>query len=240
MSVIRNTNTKIILRLPDESDRELVGKAAGLNDDQIVELARLQCGVAAVYQNDWIQPVLCRVDHVKEPDVSYKFDVSNVYQTFTDDSEIISLKKRITFFLLSNMIQDPPSENIDSLRESVLRSNISARIKAKIIDCIYLGDNPPRSIENISDVVAGLYNYSGSAIEKLNIIGVNNIDCAWAKMLFDEVTLRIADFTEQVQIKIMDCIIREISYQNDTLRDLCKKWDELGRGHNGRKICKSG
>ena len=35
MAVIRNTNTKIIMRLPDESDRQLVGKAAGLNDDQI-------------------------------------------------------------------------------------------------------------------------------------------------------------------------------------------------------------
>ena len=35
MSVIRNTNTKIIMRLPDQADRELVGKAANLNDDQI-------------------------------------------------------------------------------------------------------------------------------------------------------------------------------------------------------------
>ena len=40
-AVIRNTNTKIILRLPDEQDRVLVGRAAGLNDDQIVELSRL-------------------------------------------------------------------------------------------------------------------------------------------------------------------------------------------------------
>lgn len=62
MSVIRNTNTKIIMRLPDQSDRELVGKAANLNDDQIQELARLQRGVAAVYQNEWIEPVLCHVD----------------------------------------------------------------------------------------------------------------------------------------------------------------------------------
>lgn len=49
-SVIRNTNTKIIMRLPDYSDRELVGKAASLNEDQIIELARLPQGVAAVYQ----------------------------------------------------------------------------------------------------------------------------------------------------------------------------------------------
>jgi hypothetical protein len=61
MSVIRNTNTKIIMRLPDQSDRELVGKASGLNEKQIEELARLQQGVAAVYQNEWIEPVLCKI-----------------------------------------------------------------------------------------------------------------------------------------------------------------------------------
>lgn len=63
MAAIRNTNTKIIMRLPDEEDRKLVGKAAGLNDDQIVELSKLPTGVAAVYQNDWIEPVLCKIPH---------------------------------------------------------------------------------------------------------------------------------------------------------------------------------
>lgn len=65
MSVIRNTNTKIIMRLPDETDRQLVGKAAALNETQIEELARLPKGVAAVYQNEWIEPVLCSVIHFK-------------------------------------------------------------------------------------------------------------------------------------------------------------------------------
>jgi hypothetical protein len=73
MSVIRNTNTKIILRLPDESDRVLVGRAAGLNDEQIVELTKLQCGVAAIYQNNWIQPVLCKVKEYKEYDKNYSY-----------------------------------------------------------------------------------------------------------------------------------------------------------------------
>lgn len=61
MAAIRNTNTKIIMRLPDKGDRELVGYAANLDDDQIKELAKLPCGVAAVYQNEWVQPVLCKV-----------------------------------------------------------------------------------------------------------------------------------------------------------------------------------
>ncbi len=67
MSAIRNTNTKIILRLPDEGDRLLVGKAAGLNDDQIIELSRLETGVAAVYQNHWLEPVLCKIFYFDKP-----------------------------------------------------------------------------------------------------------------------------------------------------------------------------
>lgn len=63
MAAIRNTNTKIVMRLPDQGDRELVGKAMHLNDDQIAELAKLPRGVAAVYQNEWVESVLCKVDH---------------------------------------------------------------------------------------------------------------------------------------------------------------------------------
>ena len=78
VSVIRNTNTKIIMRLPDLSDRELVGKAANLNDHQINELAKLPCGVAAVYQNEWVQPVLCKVARFENSSgrFSYKQDIS--------------------------------------------------------------------------------------------------------------------------------------------------------------------
>ena len=66
MSVIRNTNTKIILRLPDESDRMLVGKAAGLSDIQVSELSRLKCGVAAISQSGWLEPVLCKIDEFEK------------------------------------------------------------------------------------------------------------------------------------------------------------------------------
>ena len=60
-SVIRNTNTKIIMRLPDEADRQAVGKACCLNEGQIKELSRLNTGVACIYQNDWVESVLCKV-----------------------------------------------------------------------------------------------------------------------------------------------------------------------------------
>ena len=89
MAVIRNTNTKIIMRLPDESDRELVGKAAGLNDDQIVELARLDVGVAAVFQNHWLEPVLCKVDKFSD-EKAYSYELPK--QAYDPDTEALFTK----------------------------------------------------------------------------------------------------------------------------------------------------
>ncbi|MDC7278050.1 DUF87 domain-containing protein [Butyrivibrio fibrisolvens] len=74
-SVIRNTNTKIVLRLPDEADRKLVGSAMALNENQIQELAKLPTGVAAIYQNNWVESVLCKFPYdpsKKNDDISFE------------------------------------------------------------------------------------------------------------------------------------------------------------------------
>lgn len=80
LSVIRNTNTKIILRLPDRQDRELVGFSASLNENQISELAKLKKGVAAVYQNNWVEPILVQIN---------KCDISEKMYNFKEQIELI-------------------------------------------------------------------------------------------------------------------------------------------------------
>lgn len=73
-SVIRNTNTKIVLRLPDYGDRKLVGKAMGMNEEQIGELSRLPVGVAAVYQNNWLGSVLVKIPEAELPKTPYSYE----------------------------------------------------------------------------------------------------------------------------------------------------------------------
>ena len=71
MSVMRNTNTKIIMRLLENSDRELVGNTIGLNSEQKAELSRLKTGVCAIYQKEWLEPVLCLVDKASHKEGLY-------------------------------------------------------------------------------------------------------------------------------------------------------------------------
>lgn len=71
-AVIRNTNTKIIFRLPDFQDRLLVGHAENLTDQQIDELARLKTGCASVFQNDWQEAVLCQFEKFNLKDLTQR------------------------------------------------------------------------------------------------------------------------------------------------------------------------
>ena len=91
MSVIRNTNTKICLRLPDFEDRKLVGNAMNLSEDQIKELASLETGVAAIYQNDWQEAILCKFDKFETQNDKFKhIEVSDKKKNIEKVIEIIS------------------------------------------------------------------------------------------------------------------------------------------------------
>ena len=137
MAVIRNTNTKIVLRLPEQSDRELVGKAMGMNDDQISELAKLEKGVAAIYQNDWIESVLCKVEHFKNHETHYlKCD--------TDEKKWgDQIKGKIISNVLANRIYDM-IEPID--KEMIIKSDLSSRTKCKLLSYCASDDNQKLSI----------------------------------------------------------------------------------------------
>lgn len=122
MAVIRNTNTKIIMRLPDQGDRELVGKAANLNEEQIKELAKLPRGVAAVYQNEWVESVLCKISFYKTSNTKYCKSI-----TFNSKKEL-NTQQKIDILNLLFYGKDLPPSTINDINDC----NLSARSKVII------------------------------------------------------------------------------------------------------------
>lgn len=107
-SVIRNTNTKIVMRLPDEQDRQSVGMSFGLNEHQIKELSKLKTGVACIHQSNWLEAVLCKVSKFDEAsplqykplsrseEIKYKGEIIKlIFKCYTNEEDIID--KNIIF-----------------------------------------------------------------------------------------------------------------------------------------------
>ncbi len=68
LATIRNTNTKIIMALPEKDDRETAGKSIGLDDKHIEEISRLKTGEAIVYQSGWEEAVKAKINEYKYDD----------------------------------------------------------------------------------------------------------------------------------------------------------------------------
>ncbi|MCK3880806.1 ATP-binding protein [Streptococcus suis] len=150
LAVIRNTNTKIILRLPEYSDRELVGKAANLNEDQINELAKFPKGVAAVYQNEWLEPVLCKVA---------KYDsVEKVFQQPTPVARIESPYHRLA--ILELLSASPNLDNALSfteLRELTLAVGLDSLTQVRIFNFLQSASPDNFSMHDLAHILGKLY-----------------------------------------------------------------------------------
>ena len=120
-AVIRNTNTKVVFRLPDFDDRVLVGKAQNLTDVQIDELARLPLGCASVYQNNWQQAVLCKTeafDGRNERPLQYE-PAKDVFNGVADDEAADRIR-----LLLARAGDDPDAKALDDLYALLVKDAI--------------------------------------------------------------------------------------------------------------------
>ncbi|GHY63507.1 type VI secretion protein [Vibrio cholerae] len=134
ISAIRNTNTKILMRLPDEADRLLAGKSAALTEEQIDEMARLPRGVAVVYQNEWLEAVLCKVSRFSGQESPYHYQAVPTYAM----SEM-SFRFNLVTHLLSGYNQVKSEINEEQLAKALFRSNLPTAMKVRLIQYLRTG-----------------------------------------------------------------------------------------------------
>ena len=159
MSVIRNTNTKIIMRQPDYSDRELVGRAAGLNDEQIVELAALDNGVAAIRQSEWIEPVLCKVDKFQG-----KMQRESGRKTPAKKRTCAEAEHSLLECIMNNEIYRRGDRvDIEKLREQIIFSNLETVVKCEFLD--YISTKDDKAVSKLRQLVFDFF-HAEKAMEK--------------------------------------------------------------------------
>lgn len=122
MAVIRNTNTKILLRIPEYQDRLLAGRAAGLNEGQMEELAKLPLGVAAVYQSHWLESVLCRFARYEYGE-GYRYGEKEERDTRWEKQA----RRELVKWLIKSRVFGGLNVDMEIVRQGIDRLSISTR-----------------------------------------------------------------------------------------------------------------
>lgn len=196
ISAIRNTNTKIIMRLPDEQDRRLAGKSAGLKDNQMDEIAKLPKGVAVVYQNDWLEPVLCKIGKFRGKEHRYQKDI--MFQTNSCKQATAVVQN-----LLNKSASKRLDMNLNELSDLVIGMDMPSRTKIAALKALRV--NGSCDLADISPVIYDLVCLP-SVEKEANEAG--SIE-EWKNALVHTNDSILSDLDEQDQNMAIECILRE-------------------------------
>lgn len=224
MSAIRNTNTKIVMRLPDEADRRLVGKASALKDEQLDEIAKLPKGVAVVYQNDWVEPVLCKINKFDGKESIYEYTRS-ISKPLVGDVEF---KTELLKLLLKGRVSDEVTVDTYTIEKLLDNANFSTKNKIGIRKLISEYDLTGKlkvwesdNFGVLSELVCELLD-SKTMVEN-SIVTSKSFDNLTDDLLQYIKTLTV-DLPEQVALNVCHCFMRQNSERGKDRLEIYSAW----------------
>ena len=224
ISAIRNTNTKIIMRLPEESDRKVAGKAAAMKDEQIDEIAKLPTGVAVVYQNDWEAPVLCQISKFKG--VAHKYEPKPEVQIVHVDSDQIRLE--VLKFLLKGRIKGQVEFDPVKISNELSVSDLSSYNKINVLRALreYEKDGEIKLWKNnhfkeLSRIVTEIVALK-TKVENL-VRGEKDFDIL-DDALCSLVRETIPELPQELELELRQCLMCDYALENEKRIELYNAW----------------
>ena len=86
-----------------------------------------------VYQNDWEEPVLCKIGKFEDEEIGFEFHPKEENQVVVNDS---SVKSEVLKLLLKGRITENIDANIDLIEDNLVKSNLSTFNKIAIFNSV--------------------------------------------------------------------------------------------------------
>ena len=157
------------------------------------EIAKLPKGVAVVYQNDWVEPVLCKIRQYDSNESEYKYSPDEYVEKVIQD-----VRKNILLLLLQGRVDAPVVIDVGIIKENLNKINLSAKDKLIIIGLL-------KEYEQYNKLSL----WSDDKFEILNKI-VSNVVNGRSKM--KKATGRFTDITELFKetIKVIRAQVKDL------------------------------
>ena len=228
LSVIRNTNTKIIMRLPFYEDRKLVGKSASMNEAQIDEISKFPTGIAAVFQNDWMDPVLVKIPYYGAPKDRYHFQWNYTMRNTESDDETTLLYAMMFHIRGLNTFISNLGINAVNI---ISKMHVSTAIKRQLIKYVKVTDKESR-IDIYQEIAFLLFNAQ-------EVMELTSNDTTLAEWKYDAENLlepSIVEFKEWGKNLLLWSLCRKFTAIDSSFSPILEemsqlinnKWKEIG------------
>ena len=213
-SAIRNTNTKIVMNLPDGEDCLIAGRAMSLTKDkQISKLSRLATGEAVVWQRGWNEAVLALVDEMSERiPLRACNNVSSVVELQSVQPSSLFMKR----FVKNEALSD---EEQKSLQDEIVRAMVPSCVKSELLDVIH---HLPSHKE--SALINSVVRYLGLDVEIIRLFAEYNFvgSLQLKNDLRDFIADDLAIYDTDQQDELLSMVFIWASSQNEVWHKICQ------------------
>lgn len=225
VAAIRNTNTKIIMRLPDEMDRRLIGKSVGLSDEQLEEIAKFPRGVAVVYQNDWLEPVLCQIKRFIGMEQTYVYKHAPKVEV-----DRLAFNRHALHLILAKRIRYPEEVDLDLLERGLNALPLRARAKVEMHEAIAQKRKlqavslwQPDRFANVAQLVTDLLEC------RSDVKNFINTSMDYEELHFNlhgMIGMQIADPAEELLLATQQCLMKDASLGGSDQLKIYAAWSK--------------
>lgn len=213
-AAIRNTNTKIVMNLPDGEDREIAGKSMGLvKEEQIAELAHLSTGEAIVWQRGWTEAVMAAIDEMK---VRLPLFAKDNKATVEGNANIQLSELFIDFFI--NGKRNLSIIEREELESEILHATCPSIVKASLLDAV--NSEKVNSIKTMRESLIVYLGLQEQMVRLLDIYIEGSIDLIKEMRQFMASHLNIEN--QNVQNELLSLSFIWASYQSKKWHSICR------------------
>ena len=236
MSAIRNTNTKIIMRLPEENDRKTAGKSAAMKDEQIDEIAKLPIGVAVVYQNDWEAPVLCQIEEFKIDKFKEERKQNNSKEESENETKEIQydpnkVRIEILKLLLKGRIKGSVEPDLDVIKEGLDKAELSTFHKIKVLEVLKEYENTQEThlwknnhFKELSSLVTGIVSLK-TEVESLarGEQDFRALDEGLCKLIHED----LPNLPTELELEFRHCLMCDYAFDDEKKINIYNAWFQI-------------
>ena len=185
-----------------------------------MELARLEKGVAAISQSDWLEPILSKIDEYKVKNEVVQGKKKRDDKPEKVNTEILS-DSLMNCIMTKEIYRKGDRVDVQKLRDKVLKSGLDTAIKCDFIDYINVGKD--EAVRSLRTLVYDFFN-AEKAVERSKKCGDIS---TWVHSVADKLSPEIKGYSKRQIDLVIALIIYELTLRNTEYNDLFCRFTEV-------------
>ena len=191
-----------------------------MNESQITEIARIERGVAAITQSDWLEPVLCMVDEYTvdgEP-----FDDETVVESGQCCEKNVE-QSLLQWIMSKEIYRKGDRVDISDLKKDIIRSKIDTTVKCEFLD--YISIEKDQAISKLRHLVYDFFGAEAAMDRSRKCAGIKE----WVHTVVDELNPSVKGYSNQQIDILLGLLLNEQAIRNVDYQDVFNRFTEIYR-----------